>query len=139
MFFPLHVVRYPWKLQLNLVIFAGFCQKCQGMSKVLQNSKALGRAELFVYLLRAVTTPWKLQCYNVVLVGYGPASPKFFEATNTNIFGKGCVILLIFSNQLFASCQISIEATKICHFGLTLSGIASQLIRLLQVKNSKTI
>ena len=36
----LHVVRYPWKLYLNLVIFAGFGQACQGMSKVLQNNKA---------------------------------------------------------------------------------------------------
>ena len=46
----LHVVRYPWKLSLNLVIFAGFGQACQGMSKVLQNNKAtisLGRVELF--------------------------------------------------------------------------------------------
>ena len=46
----LHVVRYRWKLYLNLVIFAGFGQACQGMSKVLQNNKAaisLGRVELF--------------------------------------------------------------------------------------------
>ena len=46
----LHVVRYPWKLYLNLVIFAGFGQACQGMSKVLQNNKATispERVELF--------------------------------------------------------------------------------------------
>ena len=46
----LHVVRYPWKLYLNLVIFAGFGQACQGMSKVLLNNKATrsqGSVELF--------------------------------------------------------------------------------------------
>ena len=33
--------------------------------------------------------PWKLQCYHVVLVGYGPACPKFSEATNHQYFWKG--------------------------------------------------
>ena len=45
-----HVVRYLCKLQLNLAIFAGFGQACQGMSKALQNNKAtisLGRVDLF--------------------------------------------------------------------------------------------
>ena len=81
----MHVVRYPWKLWLNLVIFAGFGQTCPGMSKVLQNNKAtisLGRIEL-------VTHPWKLQCYHGVLVGYGPACPKFSEITRCQYFGKG--------------------------------------------------
>ena len=46
----MHIIRYPWKLYLNLVILAGFDEACQGMSTVLQNNKAtisLGRVELF--------------------------------------------------------------------------------------------
>ena len=46
----LHVAGYPWKLQLNHVIFVGFGQACLGMPSVLQNNKApisLGRVDLF--------------------------------------------------------------------------------------------
>ena len=46
----LYVVRYPWKLQLNFVIFDVFGHACQGMSKILENNKAtisLGRVDLF--------------------------------------------------------------------------------------------
>ena len=89
----MHVVRYPWKLYLNLVIFAGFGQASQGMSNILQNNKATTLWEwlnYFVYLLHVVTHPWKLQFYHVVLVGYGPACPKFSEATNHQYLLKGC-------------------------------------------------
>ena len=43
----------------------------------------------FVYLLHAVTHPWKLQCYHVGLVEYGLACPKFSEATNHQYLWKG--------------------------------------------------
>ena len=89
----MHAVRYPWKLYLNLVIFAGFGQASQGMSNVLQNNKAAILREwlnYFVYLLHVVTHPWKLQFFHVVLVGYGPACPKFSEATNQQHLWKGC-------------------------------------------------
>ena len=46
----LYVVRYPWKLQLNFVIFDVFGHACQGMSKILEYNKAtisLGRVDLF--------------------------------------------------------------------------------------------
>ena len=57
------------------------------MSKVLQNNKAtisLGRVELFCLFV-----VWKVQCYHVVLVGYGSACPKFSEATNHQYLWKG--------------------------------------------------
>lgn len=43
------------------------------------------------------------------------------------------MVLLIFFMQLFESCQISIEATKIGYFKLALSGMASEPIRLSDV------
>ena len=57
-------------------MFARFDNACLGMPSVLQNNKlqiSLGKVELFFYLLHVVTHPGKLQCYYVVLVGYGPA------------------------------------------------------------------
>ena len=49
------------------------------------------------------------------------------------------MILLIFCMQLFAFCWISIEATKICHFGLALSSIGSHPIRLSNVLKLKKL
>ena len=43
----------------------------------------------FVYLLHVVTRPWKLQCYLVVLVGYGVACPKFSEIANWQYLWEG--------------------------------------------------
>ena len=37
---------------------------------------------------RVFTQSCKLQCYHVVLVGYGPACPKFSEATNHQYLWK---------------------------------------------------
>ena len=62
------------------------------MLNLLQNNKvpiSLGRVELFVYLLLVVTHQWKLQCYHALLVGYGPACPKFYEITNHQYLWKG--------------------------------------------------
>ena len=58
-----------------------FCiiTNCQYPEKGLSN---------FFYLLHAVTHPWKLQCYHVVLVGYGLACPKFSKII-IDIGGKG--------------------------------------------------
>ena len=43
----------------------------------------------FIYFLHVVTDPWKLQCYHVILVGYGPECPKFSETTNHQYLWKG--------------------------------------------------
>ena len=46
----LYLVRYPWNLYLNHVIFAGFGQACLGMPIVLQDNKlqiSVGKVELF--------------------------------------------------------------------------------------------
>ena len=62
------------------------------MSKVLQNNKVtifLGRVELFCLFVACSYTSWKLQCYPVVLVWYGPACPNFSEATNHQYIWKG--------------------------------------------------
>ena len=62
-------------------------QACQGLRNLLQNNKvpiSLGSVELFCLLVA-----WKLQCYHVILVGYGPACPKFSEATNHQYLWKG--------------------------------------------------
>ena len=70
------------------------------MSKDLQNNKAtisLGTFELFFfYLLHVVTHAWKLQCYHIVLVGYGPACPKFSKTTNHQYLWKGSSDLVDF-------------------------------------------
>ena len=86
----------------------------------------------FIILLHVVTHLWKLQCYYVVLVGYVPACSKFSERTNHQY-------LRIWLSDFVASCQISIEATKICYFGLVLSSIVCQPIRLLDVFNLKIL
>ena len=64
----LHVVRYPWKVKLNHVIFVGFGQACQGMPNDLQNKApiSLGRVELFCSFVAFSYTPMEataLSCY----------------------------------------------------------------------------
>ena len=52
------------------------------MPNLLQNTQASISWEglsYLVYLLHVVPHLWKLQCYHAVLVGYGPAYPKFSE------------------------------------------------------------
>ena len=47
----LHVIRYPWKLKLNHVIFVGFGQACLGIHNFLQSNKAsVSLRSYFVYL-----------------------------------------------------------------------------------------
>ena len=70
------------------------------------------------------------------MVWYALSSLKY---QITNISGKGWAILLIFCMQLFASCWISIEVTKICYFKLALSGIGPQTNRLSDVSNLKNL
>ena len=89
-----------------------------------------------------VTYPWKLQCYHVVLVGYGPAFPKFSEITNWQYLWKGLSDFVGFLHVVICILLISLEATIICYFGLALSGIGYQRIRLsdvLNLKNMKTV
>ena len=69
-----------------LVKSCNICWVWLGMPNLLQNNlsaniSAKGESH-FVYLLDLVTYPWKLRSYHVVLVGYGPACPKFSEITN---------------------------------------------------------
>ena len=134
-----HVVRYLCKLQLNLVIFAGFGQACQGMSKALQNNKAtisLGRILFICFYMQLHS-----RGIYIVIMSFQQSMVRHAQSSLkqqiTNIFENGRVILLTFCQQLFASCQISIETTKTCYFGLALSGIATQSIRLSNVLNFK--
>ena len=55
---------------------------CLRFSRIIKQQYLWKVLSYFVYLLHAVTHPWKLQCYYVVLVGYGLACPKFSETTN---------------------------------------------------------
>ena len=93
------------------------------------------RLSYFVYLLLVVTHPGKLQCYHVVLEQYGPACPNFSEITNRQYLWRGWVILLTFCKYLLASCWISIEATKICYFGLS----GNQIIRCFKLKKLENL
>ena len=64
---------------------------CPRFSKITKQHYLWEGLTYFVYLfLHVVTQSWKLQCYHVVLVGYGPACPKFSEATNHQYLWKGC-------------------------------------------------
>ena len=56
--------------------------------------------------MHVVTDPWRLQCYHVVLVGYGPACPKVSEITNHQYFWKG---LSDFVDSLHVVICISLE------------------------------
>ena len=114
--------------------FVKHARTCPRFSKINQQH-LWERLSFFVYLLHVVTHPWKLQSYHVALVGYYLACPKFFEVTNHQYLWKGLSDFVDFCKSLFASCEISIEATIICYFGLALSGIASQPIRLSDVLN----
>ena len=73
----LHVVRYPWNFQLNLVIFAGFGQACPRYSKITKQQYLWEDLSYFVYLLHVVTHPsgpfrgfsmrvWQNACVNTV-------------------------------------------------------------------------
>ena len=61
---------------------------CPRFSKITKQQYLWEGLSYFVYLLHVVTHSWKLQCYHVVLVGYGPAYPKFSEATNHQYLWK---------------------------------------------------
>ena len=71
---------------LGLVRHARACPRFSKITKQQYLRKGLS---YFVYLLHVVTHPWKLQCYHVVLVGYGLACSKLSEATNRQFLWKG--------------------------------------------------
>ena len=62
---------------------------CPTFSKITNCQYLWERLSYFVYLLHVVTPPGKLQCYHVVLVGYGPACPKFSEITHCQYLWRG--------------------------------------------------
>ena len=107
-------------------------------SKITNCQYLWERLNYFVYLLHVVTHPGKLKHYHVFLVAYVPACAKFFEITNHQYLWKGLSDFVDFCVQLFESCRISIEATETYYFGLALSGMASQTIKLSDVLNLKT-
>ena len=115
---------------------------CPRFSKITKQQYLWEGLSCFVYLVHVVTHPWKLQCYHVVLVGYGPACPKFSEATNHQYRWKGscdfvdflqvviCILLDVhwsYKNILFW--------TGILRHSLW----ANQIIRCFNLKNSKRI
>ena len=64
---------------LGLVRHAGPCLR---LSRIIKQRYLWEVLNYFVYLLHLVRHPWKLQCYYVVLFGYGLVCPKFSETTN---------------------------------------------------------
>ena len=75
-----------WKLH---VCFSSYrlgsvrhARACPVFSKITKQQYLLKGLSYFVYLLHVVTHPWKVQCYHVILFGYGPACLMFSEATN---------------------------------------------------------
>ena len=52
---------------------------CRTFSKIPKHQYLGEGLSYLVYLLHVVPHLWKLQCYHAVLVGYGPAYPKFSE------------------------------------------------------------
>ena len=125
---------------LGLVRHAGACPT---ISKIIKQQYLWEGLSYFVYLLVVVTHQWKLQCYQVVLVGYGPACPKFSETTNHQYLWKGLndfggFLQVVICILLDTHCSYK----NILFLGLALSGIASQPIRfsdVLNLKNAKTI
>ena len=68
---------------------ARHARACPRFSKISKQQYLWERLSYFVYLLHVVTHSWKLHCYHVDLVGYGPTCPKFPEATNHQYLWKG--------------------------------------------------
>ena len=69
----------------TLVKSCNVCWFWSGMPNVLQKNKlqmSLGKVELYCLFVACSYTPGKLQCYYVVLAGYGSACPRFSEITN---------------------------------------------------------
>ena len=62
---------------------------CPMFSKITKSQDLPKGLSYFVYLLHAVTHPWKLQFCHEVLVGYGLACPKFSKGTNCQYLWKG--------------------------------------------------
>ena len=91
----------------------------------------------FVYLLHVVAHPWKLQCYHLVLVGYGLACSKFSEATNHQFLWKGLSDFVDFLQVVICILLDIHWSCKIMLFGLAFSGIGFQSIRSTDVLNLK--
>ena len=129
----LHIVRCPWKLQLNHVIFVGCDQACPACP----NNKEQGAFCCMQLQIRGNYST--VMQFQLGIMWHAQSSPRKQIA---NISRESLVILLLFCMLLFADCQISTEARKICDFGMGMSGMGSQPIRLpdiLNLKNSKTI
>ena len=115
------------------------CNICPTSSKITKQQYLWEGLSYFVYLLHVVTHPWKLQCCHVVLVGYDLAYPKFSKTTNHQYLWK---LLCDFVDFLQVVICILLDihlSYKKCYFGLVLSGIASQPIRLSDVSNLKIL
>ena len=105
-------------------------------SKITKHQCLWKELSYFVYLFHVVTHPWKLQCYVVL---DGPACPKFSEITNHQYLWKGLSDLVDFLHVVICILLEIYEASKICYFGLALSVIGSQPIRLSDVLNLKKL
>ena len=105
-------------------------------SKITKHQCLWKELSYFVYLFHVVTHPWKLHCYVVL---DGPACPKFSEITNCQYLWKGLSDLVDFLHVVICILLEIYEASKICYFGLALSVIGSQPIRLSDVLNLKKL
>ena len=113
---------------------------CPRFSKITKQQYLWEGLSYFVYLfLHVVTQSWKLQCYHVILVGYGPACPKFSEATNHQYLWKGCSDFVDFLQVVICILLDIHWSYKNVLFWAALSGIASQPFRLSDVLNRKKL
>ena len=102
---------------------------CPRFSKITKQKYLFEGFELFCLFVACSYTSMAatvLSCFSRVW----SCMPKVFKATNHQYLWKGSCDFVDFLQVV-----ISIEATKICYFGLTYSGITSQPIRLSDVVN----
>ena len=114
---------------------------CPMFSKITKSQDLPKGLSYFVYLLHAVTHPWKLQFCHEVLVGYGLACSKFSKGTFCQYLWKGLSGFVDFLHLVIYMLDIY-WSYKICYLGLALSGMASSPIRwsdILNLKNLKAI
>ena len=58
------------------------------VSKIIKQQYLWEGWAILLILLHVIAHPWKLQCYHVILVGYGLVCPKFSEAANHEYLWK---------------------------------------------------
>ena len=105
---------------LGLVRHAWACQNL----KITKCQYLWDGFSYFVYLMYIATHLWKLQCYHVILVDYGPASPKLSEMPNFQYLWKEFSGIEV-SSWFFATKKLQ----KTYYFGLWSQKTLRQSVR----------